>query len=189
MNTVQFVIFSVVDLLGFIFILRAWFQFSRVDFYHPLSQTLVKVTQPVLAPLRVFIPTIRNVDVAALVAAFILFTLKYPLIILLSGLSFSSENILANILLGIFELLRACGKAIIYVLLISAIMSWFNRSGNSLQYVLHQLTAPLLNPIRRILPNTGMIDFSPMILVFGLLFIDRLLSDLFPLYAYFVRLG
>lgn len=185
MNTVQFVIFSVVDLLAFIFILRAWFQFSRVDFYHPLSQTLVKVTQPILAPLRIFIPTIKNVDVAALVVAFILFSLKYPLIILLSGLSLSSENIL----FGIFELLRACGKAIIYVLLISAIMSWFNRSGNSLQYVLHQLTAPLLNPIRRVLPNTGMIDFSPMILVFGLLFIDRLLSDLFPLYAYFFRLG
>lgn len=189
MNTFQFLIFTIVDLLGFIFILRAWFQFSRVDFYNPLSQSLVKFTQPVLAPLRTFIPTIRNIDFASLIVALVLFTLKHPLVALLNGIALSSDNVLESILLGVFEFLRACGKSVIYVLLIAAIMSWFNRGENSLQYVLQQLSYPLLKPIRRVLPNTGMIDFSPMVLVFILLFLDRFLSDLFPIYAVVVRLG
>ncbi|WP_224743402.1 YggT family protein [Pasteurella canis] len=57
-----------------------------------------------------------------------------------------------------------------------------NRTPNPMQFVLHQLTSPLLSPIQRILPNTGMIDFSPMILVFGLFFLDKVLLDLFGAY-------
>ncbi|SUC03660.1 putative transmembrane protein [Pasteurella canis] len=78
MNSLQILIFTLIDVYGFILVLRAWFQFSRVDFYNPLSQGLVKITQPVLSPLRTFIPTFRNIDLAALILAFLLFSINFP---------------------------------------------------------------------------------------------------------------
>ncbi|UDW83617.1 YggT family protein [Pasteurella canis] len=182
MNSLQILIFTLIDVYGFILVLRAWFQFSRVDFYNPLSQGLVKITQPVLSPLRTFIPTFRNIDLAALILAFLLFSIKFPLAHLVGNVFISHADILDYALAGLLTLIRTCGKAVFYVLLLSAIMSWFNRSPNPMQFVLHQLTSPLLSPIQRILPNTGMIDFSPMILVFGLFFLDKVLLDLFGAY-------
>lgn len=181
MNSLQLLAFWLIDLFGFILIFRAWFQFGQVDFYNPLSQSLVKITQPVLMPLRRIIPTIKNIDLSSLVLAFVLFSLRYPLAHVLGNqLSFSGEVSAGEYaLIGGLTLLRTCGKAIMYALLLSAIMSWFNRGYNPLQSVLQQLTQPLLRPIQRILPNTGMLDFSPMVLMFVLFFLDRALLDLF----------
>ncbi|MFD1806599.1 YggT family protein [Pasteurella oralis] len=182
MNSLQLLIFTLIDVYGFILILRAWFQFSRVDFYNPLSQGLVKITQPVLSPLRTFIPTVKHVDLAALIFAFLLFSIKFPLAHLVGNFFISNADILDYALVGLLTLVRTCGKAIFYILLLGAIMSWFNRGPNPMQFVLHQLTAPLLSPIQRILPNTGMIDFSPMLLAFVLFFLDKVLLDLFGAY-------
>lgn len=69
-----------------------------------------------------------------------------------------------------------------YVILATVIISWltsFNIINYSNQYVrqinsvLHQLTEPLLAPIRRILPNLGGLDFSPIVLLLGLQFLKR----------------
>ena len=46
-----------------------------------------------------------------------------------------------------------------------ALMSWVSRGRSPVEYVLMQLTEPLLSPIRRMLPAMGGIDFSPMVLV------------------------
>lgn len=61
-------------------------------------------------------------------------------------------------------------------------MSWFNRGATPLQFILAQLSEPLLRPIQRILPNTGMIDFSPMVLAVILFLLNSLLGDLFDVY-------
>ena len=71
--------------------------------------------------------------------------------------------------------------AIFYVLIASAILSWFNRGNNPAFYALYQLTEPLLKPIKRILPTIGMIDFSPMVIAIILLFLNNLFYDYFNL--------
>ena len=164
MNTMQFLLSTVISIYGFIFVLRAWFQIAKVDFYHPLSQALVKVTQPVLNVLGKFAPTVKGVNLAALLACFIFGVGKLAI---------------AYVIVGILNVVHAVGEAIFYVLLISAIMSWFNRSPNAMQYMLYQLSEPLLRPIRKLLPNTGMIDFSPMVVVFILFFANKVLYDVF----------
>jgi YggT family protein len=69
-----------------------------------------------------------------------------------------------------------------YVILATVIISWltaFNIINYSNPYVrqingvLHQLTEPLLGPIRRVLPNLGGLDFSPIILLLALQFVKR----------------
>ncbi|WP_424411567.1 YggT family protein [Pasteurella sp. PK-2025] len=182
MNSLQLFVFMLIDIYGLLLVLRAWFQFRRVDFYHPLSQSLVKITQPVLAPISAVIPTIKNINLAALILAFVLFSIKFPLAHVVGKLFIANAEILDYVFVGFLTLVRTCGKAVFYVLFIGAIMSWFNRGSNPAQEVFAQLTYPLLCPIQRILPNTGMIDFSPMVLAFALFFLNSVLNDLFGIY-------
>lgn len=163
---------SLIDLYCLVLILRVWLQLCRIDFYSPISQFVVKVTQPVLAPLRKIFPIVKNVDVSALVLLFVLGAVKFPIY-------FFDFSLIGMGLLGVLTLVKSAGVAIFYILFASAILSWFNRGNNPVIYSLFQLTEPLLRPIKRILPTVGMIDFSPMVVVFVLLFLNRFLWDLF----------
>ncbi|OOF41435.1 hypothetical protein BKK51_05300 [Rodentibacter trehalosifermentans] len=161
---------SIINFYALVLVLRAWLQFARVDYYNPLSQFAVKATEPILKPLRKFAPVIKNVDTSALFVIFLLGALKS---VLYFGLAID-----VMLILGVLSILKAIGVAIFYVLFISAISSWFNQGHNPIFYALYQLTDPLLRPIRKILPTLGVIDFSPMVVVFILLFINNLLTDL-----------
>ena len=73
---------------------------------------------------------------------------------------------------------------ILYVALIGRVlMSWFNIGPSSpffpIVNVLYQITEPILAPIRRVLPSFGMLDLSPMVAIFLLFFVQRLLLNLF----------
>jgi len=70
----------------------------------------------------------------------------------------------------IVEYLRLCIRLLCWVLTIliflRAILSWFPIDpGSRLTLLLYQLTEPVLAPLRRIMPRTGMIDLSPMIAI------------------------
>ena len=61
-------------------------------------------------------------------------------------------------------------RAFLYILLVAiiarALLSWFPISRtNPFVRLVHQITDPLIDPVRRIMPRTGMIDLSPMIVV------------------------
>ena len=76
----------------------------------------------------------------------------------------------------------------VYLLIASAILSWlvaFNVVNERNPIVaqigdfLYRITEPALRPIRRILPNLGGIDISPIILILGLFFLRNLIFELF----------
>lgn len=178
MNTLQFLIQTIIGVYIFILVAKTWLQYCRVDFYNPLSQTLVKLTQPVLAPLRKIVPMKYNIDFAALLVAFILGAVKLPLLYWLMSGTLSLE-LPYLLLLGILSVAKAWGEIIFWAIFLRAIMSWFSRGNNPLDYVLYQISEPLLAPIRRILPSTGMLDFSVMVLGIILILLNNVLLDLF----------
>lgn len=177
MNTLQFLVQTVIGIYTFILIARAWFQFCKVDFYHPLSQSLVKLTQPALMPLRRLIPTYKNIDLAALLLVFILGVIKLPILLYTHNQPISGLSI-EFLIIGLLTIVKTFGEMLFWAIFIRAIMSWFN-SHNTLGYILQQITEPLLAPIRRILPNTGMLDFSVMVLGFILILANNLFFDIF----------
>ena len=72
----------------------------------------------------------------------------------------------------------------IYVLIASALLSWLiafnvvntrNDIVRNVGYFLYRVTEPVLAPIRRVLPSMGGFDFSPVILIIGLMFLERLI--------------
>lgn len=183
MNSVVYLINTVLGFYAMILMLRMWLQYCQADFYHPLSQTVVKFTAPVLNPLRKFIPTVARIDLSALFFVFFLGLIKFPLLAIFGGV-WNLETIMQSlpelVAIGGLTVLRVFGEMLIYVLFVGAILSWFNRGNNSLSYLLYQLGEPVLSPIRLLLPKTGMIDFSPMVLAFALLWLNKLMYDLFP---------
>ncbi|PPS64901.1 hypothetical protein CRX72_03795 [Pantoea sp. BRM17] len=66
-----------IDLYVMVLLLRIWMQWSRCDFYNPLAQFVVKITQPVIKPLRRVLPAIGPIDTASLLLAFVLTTLRF----------------------------------------------------------------------------------------------------------------
>ncbi len=61
-------------------------------------------------------------------------------------------------------------SAFLYILIIAivarALLSWFPISrDNPFVRLVHQITDPLIEPVRRVMPRTGMLDLSPMIVV------------------------
>lgn len=158
MNTLTFLLSTVIELYTMVLLLRVWMQWARCDFYNPFSQFVVKITQPIIGPLRRIIPPMGPIDSASLLVAFILSVIKA--IVLFKVITFQAIIWIAAVLI----LLKTIGLLIFWVLLVMAIMSWVS-GRNPIEYVLIQLAEPLLGPIRRILPAMGGIDFSPMVLV------------------------
>lgn len=183
MNSIQYLVHTLLGLYMLLVMLRMWLQYCKADFYNPISQSVVKFTDPALNPLRKIFKAKKGVDIAALVLVFLLGFVKYPLLTALGG-SLSVDNLLAGLwlfaLVGALTVLKIFGEMILYVIFVGAILSWFRRGNDPLSYLLYQLGEPLLAPIRRILPKTGMIDFSPMVLAFGLFFLNKLMFDIAP---------
>ena len=183
MNSIIYLVDTLFSLYMLVVMLRMWLQYCKADFYNPISQSVVKVTNPALNPLRKLFKAKKGIDVAALVFTFLLGMLKYPLLMLLSG-DISIESIFVNLsvwtAIGLLSILKTFGEMLLYVIFLRAILSWFRRGQDPLSALLFQLGEPVLNPIRRILPRTAMLDFSPMVLAFILFFLDRLMFDIAP---------
>lgn len=182
MNSIQYLISTLLGLYMLILMLRMWFQYCKADFYHPISQAIVKATEPVLAPLRKKLPTFKNIDLAAVAFVALLGAIKLPLLHIFGG-TWSAEMVgqgwLDFLFIGVLSVVKVFGEMILYIIFFGAVLSWFSRGNDPFGYLLYQLGEPVLSPIRKFLPKTGMIDFSPMILAFALLFGNRLMYDIF----------
>ena len=144
MNTLTFLLSTVIELYTMVLLLRIWMQWAHCDFYNPFSQFVVKVTQPIIGPLRRVIPAMGPIDSASLLVAYILSFIKA--IVLFKVVTFLPIIWIAGLLI----LLKTIGLLIFWVLLVMAIMSWVSQGRSPIEYVL---------------PAMGGIDFSPMILV------------------------
>lgn len=148
-------------------LLRFLLQLVRADFYNPISQFLVKVTNPLVLPLRKVIPGYAGLDMASLLLALLLQLLGIAAILLLYSLEMPAiPLLLAWSFLGVVSLLV---NIYFFALLAMIILSWVAPgSNNPAIYLLYQITEPVMAPLRKLLPPMGGLDFSP-ILVFILI--------------------
>lgn len=176
MLTLTFLAKTVIDLYVMILLLRIWMQWARTDFYNPLSQFIVKVTQPIVGPLRRVIPSLGPIDSSSLLVAFLLMTIKYPLLLLIQSGEISLSPY--NLLFGLISVIKSAGYLVFWVIIIRSIMSWISQGRSPMDYVLLQLTEPLMAPVRRIIPAMGGLDFSAMVVILVLYMLNYLGMDL-----------
>ena len=175
MNAIKFLVETVFDLYLMIVLLRVWLQLSRADFYNPFSQFVVKATQPIVAPLRRFIPGLWGLDMASILFALIVASIKVMSLSLILNQSF---NLMIIAISALIIVITSAFKLLFWVLIIRAILSWISRGYNPIEAVMIQLTEPLLAPVRRILPPMGGLDLSMLVVILGLQFLEILFRDL-----------
>jgi len=145
-------------------IIRFMLQLAKADFYNPLAQAMVKVTQPVVGPLQKILPRTGRFSLAAILAAFLVQMLLIVLVLLIAG--FGMPNPVSLAIWSLIGLASQVLDLLFFAILATIILSWLAPQANhSATYLLHQLTEPVMAPVRRMLPNLGGLDFSP-ILVF-----------------------
>ena len=159
-DTGIFLIDTVIGLYTLVVMLRFLFQLTGADFYNPISQTVVKLSNPPLVRLRRVVPSLPGIDTAAVVLLLILEMCRIAGINLLSG---HSPAIVGLVLLSVGELLKLAIYIIIFSIFIRAMLSWFSGAGYTpVLRLMHTFTEPVLKTFRRLLPVTGGLDFSPI---------------------------
>ena len=175
-----FVIQTLGSLYLLIVLMRFILQLVRANFYNPLCQFAVKATQPLLKPLRRVIPSMFGLDMSSLVLALIVQMVLFAVILLLSGYKVDVLFLVPWGLIGIFALFL---KILFWAMIISVILSWVAPgSHNPGAELVQQITEPVLAPFRRIIPNLGGLDISP---IFAFIALQLLQSWLIPRLAYY----
>lgn len=154
-------------------LLRFILQLVRADFYNPLSQFIVKATQPLVTPLRRIIPGFAGLDLASLVLAILVQLLLMVVTLTLMGYNVGGFilQLLVWSLIGVTSLFL---KVFFFALIISVILSWVAPgSYNPGAQLVNQICEPLLAPFRKLLPNLGGLDISPIFAFITINLIDR----------------
>ena len=161
-----FLINAIFGLYIFAVLLRFLFQLVRADFYNPLCQAIVTVTNPPLRPLRRYIPSLGGLDSASIVLLLVLQIANTWLITLVTG---AHPAISGLIVISVAELLSRTVWIFMGAVFIQIVLSWVAPgSYNPVTTVIDQLTDPLLRPARHLLPPLGGLDFSPMLVIIAL---------------------
>ena len=167
------------DALLMILIMRIWLQWVKADFYNPLSQFIVKVSNPIVVPLRRVIPGLGGFDLATMLVAYAVATLKFVCLAALSGESLGS----LAFYIGLLVLIKQAGFLLFVIMIIMAIMSWVVQGYNATLMVFAQLTDPFLRPIRKIIPSVGGLDLSMLIAFLIMNVINIMLSNSLPYWS------
>ncbi len=164
-NVLVFLIHTLFTLYIGAIIIRTMLALFRADFYNPISQFLVTITNPLLIPLRKIIPSIGKIDTAS---CLLIIGLKVLEIFLLFSIKGIAINLQSLVTLTIFQLITMIVSIFLYAVIIRAILSWFvnaNMGPNPLLSIINSITEPLLGPARKIIPPVGMFDLSALVVI------------------------
>ncbi len=186
LDALGFAIGVIFNLYAMLLALRFIMQLFRADYYNPLAQFVVKVTDPVLKPIRRFVPSIKTYDTSSLLLTFVVVFFKLLLLkVLKTGyLPVAGKSILAMsqsygslFFIGIVEVIHLLFNIFIFSMILQAILSWFpNPSTDSIRNLLSGITEPVLRPIRKYVPPIGGLDLSILVGIIGLMFVQMLIT-------------
>lgn len=163
-------------------LLRFLLQLARADFYNPVSQAVVRVTDPMVRVFRMIVPGYRNVDFAALVLAFVVEGIAIYVLLLIYGIGFPGVGFIVtwSVLGVVYFIIHIYWYAIIASIIMSFVMLFSgNMNPHPLLLLVWQLTEPVMAPFRKIIPPMGGLDFSPIFVFILIRFILTFLDGAF----------
>jgi YggT family protein len=161
-----------------ILLLRMLFQWVRADFYNPVSQAIVKLTSPLVLPLRRVLPAMGRIDTSSLLLAL---AFQLLLVSVVALLEFGRLSVTQLLLWSILDLLHLLLEIYTFSLFFVVVLSWvspYNRHPVAL--LAYQLTEPLLRPVRGKIPPLAGLDFSVMIVLMLIYMLDNYLIPSAP---------
>lgn len=152
--------------------LRLLFGVARVDFYNPISQMLVKITNPPLLPLRRVVPSVGMIDSSIILLLLLLQAAEIGLTTLLSG---GIMPLPAIAVLSAAKLIKLFTSVLFFTIIIEVIVSWFpNMHHHPIVAIIYGVNQPFITPARRVMPDLSGIDLSPILVIIVLELINLL---------------
>lgn len=166
-NALLFLLNTLLGLLTLAFLLRFYFQLTKVSFQQPAAQMIVTLTNFAVKPVRRIVPSLGKLDISTLLLAYITqlilvissFWVKgFPL--LLAG----NNTWLAFLAIALVNVISMSITIFMYAMLIQAILSWVN-PYTPIAPILNNLTNPILRVLRKFIPAAGSVDLSPLVFI------------------------
>ena len=159
-NPLAFLVDTVFSLYIMAVMLRFLLQWARADFYNPLAQFLVRITQPVLHPFRRVIPGWGGIDFSALALMVVLQAIALALLMLIAGVTPRIDYLLLRTPAELISLLL---NLYLVAIVVRAVLTWISpHDYNPAMTVLLSLTEPVIRPFRAVIPPLGGVDLSPL---------------------------
>lgn len=147
-----------------IVLLRFLLQLARADFYNPISQFVVKATNPLLRPLRKVIPGWGGIDGASLVLAIIIQAVTFVLILIALNGGLPAINPITLVVWSVLNVLDLIVKIYFWSVIAIVVVSWIApNSGHPAIQLIAQITEPVMRPVRNLMPSMGGLDLSPIV--------------------------
>lgn len=147
-----------------IVLMRFLLQLARADFYNPISQFVVKATNPPLRPLRKVIPGLGALDGASLVLAVLVQMLAFFLILMALSNGIPAINPITLLAWSVITVLGLIVKIYFWSVIAIVVVSWIAPGSHhpAIQLVA-QITEPVMRPVRNLIPAMGGLDLSPIV--------------------------
>ncbi|QWE25307.1 YggT family protein [Polynucleobacter sp. AP-Elch-400A-B2] len=159
-------------------LLRCYLQWLAFNLGSGQSRTIGAYVLPlsnwIVIPLRKIVPSLGRLDVASFLAAYLLVAGKIAILLLLSGADLTN---ISWLLLALIDLVDLILSGLVGLVFASVILSWVS-AGSQIQYLVSLLVDPLLMPIRKAMPNFGVLDLSPLLLLLILQVLQIVVSNL-----------
>jgi len=155
-----FLINVLFDLYLLVLMVRLILCLAKANYFNPVTQAIIKITQPIVGPIRRIIPNIRNFETSTLVIILLVEIIKYSLITLI--VTGFPASILGLLLLAAADGLKLLLDTFFYAILLQGILSWMHAGYSPISQVLLQITSPIMRPLQRIMPLVGGFDLSPI---------------------------
>jgi len=173
-NALTYLVGTLLDLYITAVLLRLLLQWVRADFYNPVCQFLVKVTNPAIVPLRRVIPSIRTLDTASVV---LIVALELFSVWIASRISSSPLSFQEIVIFSFMKLVATLLMTYLILIIASVILSWVSaRIQHPVVPLVYKLTEPVLAPFRKIIPPIAGIDLSPLFALIAIRFLLLLIG-------------
>jgi YggT family protein len=161
MDAIVFIIETLLSLALIAALVRLVLQWARADFRNPIAQAIVRLTNPVILPLRRVLPPVGKVDTASVVAVLLVAAVEVAAVFALRGLGVPPAHVWLRAVA--LEILRSALWTYFYAIFLYALLSLIAPTGYSpLQSLLASICEPVLRPFRRLIPAIAGIDLSPL---------------------------
>ncbi len=177
-DALSFIVGSIGQLYAYVLLLRLLLPWCGADFHNPIAQAILKITSPLVVPLRRVIPAMGRIDTATLLVAFFVLCVTLFLIALIMQLAVGAAYLAISSAAYIPLLIL---RLFFFLVIVRVILSWVAPGGyNPAIALIGTLTDPVLRPFRRIIPPLGGFDLSPILAIILVGALIRIVRGLVP---------
>jgi YggT family protein len=176
---IVFIVNTLAQLYLFVLLIRLWLPWLGGDFRNPIAQAILKLTSPLVVPVRRIVPPIGKLDTATVLIAFIIQYLTIVILLLIMG---RTAGIVPIAVTSIVNLILLSLRLFVFAIIVRVILSWIAPQGyNPALAIIHTLTEGVLRPFRRIIPPMGGLDLSPLFAIIALTALTIVVAGLKPI--------